>query len=90
MKDGMSEEDWKRFDAITDEDIEKAMADDPDWKGIDLSDNRGWRTVYPDGSVVVPLVLDAKINNFLASHHLDYQSFLTGFLKSCMESEERI
>lgn len=89
MQNGMSEEDLKKFDALTDSDIKAAIANDPDWQGIDLADNMGWRVVYPDGSRLVPLLIDAKINNFLTEHHLDYQTFLTGFLKSCVESQKR-
>jgi hypothetical protein len=86
MKSGMSEDDWKKFDAITDADIEKAIADDADWQGIDLSNNAGWKIAYPDGRRVVPLILDAQTANFINEYHLDYQSFLAGVLKSYIET----
>lgn len=89
MVSKMNEEDWKKFDAITDNDIAEAIADDPDWQGIDLSDKLGWRVVRPDGSSIVPLLVDAKTINFINEHHVDYQSFLTGVLKAYVESQRK-
>ncbi len=89
MGNEMSEEDWRKFDAITDDDISVAIADDPDWQGVDLSDKLGWRVVRPDGSSIVPLFLDAKTINFINEHHVDYQSFLAGVLKAYVESQQK-
>ena len=88
MKNGMTEDDWKNFDAITDADINHAIADDVDWQGINISDKLGWRVVRPDGSSIVPLLLDARTINFINEHHVDYQSFLAGVLKAYVESQK--
>jgi hypothetical protein len=89
MSSDMDEADWKKFDALTDEDITAAIADDQDWQGINLEDKLGWRVVRPDGSAIFPITLDAKLTKFVQETHLDYQTFLVGALKDYAESQQK-
>jgi len=85
----MDEADWKKFDALTDEDITAAIADDQDWQGINLEGKLGWRVVRPDGSAIFPITLDAKLTKFVQETHLDYQTFFVGALKDYAESQQK-
>ncbi len=42
----------------------------------------------PDGSVVVPLVLDAKTSAFLDASHIDYQLLFGGVVKAFVASQQ--
>lgn len=42
----------------------------------------------PDGSIVVPLVLDAKTSAFLEASHIDYQLLIAGVVNALVASQQ--
>lgn len=86
----MTEEDWKKFDAMSEEDIEAAIASDPDSQVPDSKEffASGRWVEYSEGSVVLPIIIDIKTANFINEHHLDYQGFIAGVLKTYVENQK--
>jgi len=56
-----SETDWARLDAMTEEEIERNAADDPDNPPMTDEDWRNARVVWPQGKAPVTLRLDKDI-----------------------------
>jgi hypothetical protein len=86
----MTDEDWKKFDAMTQEDVEAAIASDSDSQVLDSKEFfASGKWVEPkDGVVVLPISVDIKIANFINEHHLDYQGFIAGVLKTYVENQK--
>lgn len=78
----------KRFLQMTDEEIKVNIADDPDAQvpnDPDFLSAGQWAKA--DGNIILPLVVDYKTAHWLQEHELGYQLFLSGVLKSYVESQ---
>lgn len=78
--------DWAKFDALTDEDIARAVADDPDAAPIDL-DWSNAKIYYPKGKLPVSLRIDADVFAFFKGRGRGYQTRINAILRSYMEHE---
>lgn len=89
---GMSREDWAKFDALTDVEVETAIANDSDAQTPD-DGNGAWRGDWvlkgKNEQIILPITVDIKTINYLTEHHIDCQSFLSGFLKAYVESQQK-
>lgn len=87
MKD---ETDWARVDALTDEDIERAVAEDPDaapfWTEEDWAHAR---IVWPEGKQPVTLRLDRDILAWFKRRGRGYQTRINAVLRAFVEAEKR-
>lgn len=75
VRRGKTMTDWARFDALTDRDIEKAVASDPDAPPI--MDEQWWRNatlVLPERKVPVSLRIDREILEWFKGQGRGYQS----------------
>lgn len=73
----------KRFHALTDEENEANIAQDPDSDTPrDPALWRKGRLVAPDGSITVPLTLDANTARFFDEHRLSFAGVLKAFVSA--------
>ena len=77
--------DWARVDAMTDEEIEAQMRDDPDWKDfIDIDWSKAV-AVYPQPKNPVSIRLDADVLDFFKSTGKGYQTRINAVLRHFMQ-----
>lgn len=88
IANGESKTDWARVEAQTDEELEAALADDPDWVG--------WEVDWSKAVLVVPRVkraisirLDSDIIDFFKQEGPGYQSRMNEVLRYYMENRKK-
>lgn len=80
------ETDYARIDAMTDDDIAKAVASDPDAAPLDIDwDNA--RLVIPPGKDVITLRLDRDVLEWLRAHGKGYQTLINQVLRAFYEAK---
>ncbi|MFN3364652.1 MAG: BrnA antitoxin family protein [Allorhizobium sp.] len=84
-----SQSDWARVDAMTDEDIERAMRDDPDWKDhMDIDWSKA-RMVIPDKKKAISIRLDPDIIDFFQATGKGYQTRINAVLRHFVDEQKR-
>jgi|SRR5690349_13607190 uncharacterized protein (DUF4415 family) len=82
--------DWARVDALTDEDIESAVAEDPDappfWTDEDWANAR---IVWPQGKEPVTLRLDKDILAWFRQRGRGYQTRINAVLRAFVEAQKQ-
>ena len=81
--------DWARVDALTDDDITKAIANDPDWaefEGIDWSDAV---LVIPPGKKAISIRVDEDVLDYFKSQGDGYQRRINAVLRSYMQQKAK-
>jgi uncharacterized protein (DUF4415 family) len=82
--------DWKRVRKLTDEDIERAVASDPD--AAPIMDEAWWRAarvVLPMPKVPVSVRLDRDVLDWFKHQGPRYQSRINAVLRAFMEAHRR-
>ncbi len=89
ISDGEDRTDWARVDAMTDEDIERAMRDDPDWADfIDIDWSKAeW--VVPVAKKALSIRLDQDIVDFFQASGRGYQTRINAVLRHYMSEEKK-
>jgi uncharacterized protein (DUF4415 family) len=82
------ETDWARVRALTDEDIERAVADDPDQSFWTDEDWKNARVVWPQGKAPVTLRLDRDIIAWFKLEGSGYQTRINAVLRSFVEAQK--
>lgn len=80
--------DWARFDALTDEDIAKAVASDPDAVPIDLD----WSDavlVMPPKKKAISIRVDEDVLDYFKSQGEGYQRRINAVLRSYMQQKAK-
>jgi len=80
--------DWARVDALTDEDIAKAVADDPDAAPIDID----WSDavlVIPPRKKAISIRVDEDVLDFFKSEDEGYQRRINAVLRSYMQQKTK-
>jgi uncharacterized protein (DUF4415 family) len=80
--------DWARVDALTDEDIAKAVADDPDAAPIDID----WSDavlVIPVRKKAISIRVDEDVLDFFKSEGDGYQRRINAVLRSYMQQKAK-
>ena len=81
--------DWKRVDAMTDEDIEKAVSNDPDtW----IPTEEEWanaKLVWPLGREPIKVGIDKDIVEWFGKGLQGYRSKINAVLREYIEGQER-
>jgi uncharacterized protein (DUF4415 family) len=89
IANGESQTDWARVDALTDEDIERAMRDDPDWADfIDIDWSKAeW--VVPVVKKALSIRLDQDVIDFFQASGKGYQTRINAVLRHYMAEEKQ-
>lgn len=83
---GEDQTDWAKVDAITQEELEAAIASDPDEAGIEWDwDNA---IAVPEPKAHVSLRLDADVLRYFKSHGRGYQTRINAVLRSYVEAQQ--
>jgi uncharacterized protein (DUF4415 family) len=80
--------DWARVDALTDEDIAKAVADDPDAAPIDID----WSDavlVIPTRKKAISIRVDEDVLEFFKKEGDGYQRRINAVLRSYMQQKAK-
>jgi uncharacterized DUF497 family protein len=80
--------DWTRFDALTDEDIAKAVANDPDAAPIDID----WSDavlVIPARKKAISIRIDEDVLDYFKSEGEGYQRRINAVLRSYMQQKAK-
>lgn len=81
--------DWARVDAMTDEELEAAIASDPDWaefKDVDWSDAV---VVIPPRKKAISIRVDEDILDFFKREGEGYQRRMNAVLRSYMQQKSK-
>lgn len=86
---GEDKTDWARVDAMTDEDIERAMRDDPDWQDFMDIDWSKAVMVMPQKKKAVSIRLDEDIIDFFQQSGKGYQTRINAVLRHFVTEQKR-
>jgi uncharacterized protein (DUF4415 family) len=84
-----SETDWARLDALTDEEIEASIANDPDWadfKDLDWSDAV---LVIPPKKKAISIRVDEDVLDYFKQEGAGYQRRMNAVLRSYMQQKRK-
>ncbi|MBA3039313.1 MAG: BrnA antitoxin family protein [Alphaproteobacteria bacterium] len=84
-----SKTDWARVDALTDEDIERAMRDDPDWQDLMDIDWSKAEIVIPQKKKAISIRLDEDIVDFFQASGKGYQTRINAVLRHFIAEQKR-
>ncbi len=87
---GEDQTDWARIDAMTDEDIERAMRDDPDWQDFMDIDWSKAVMVVPGKKKAVSIRLDEDILDFFQATGKGYQTRINSVLRHFVTEQKRL
>jgi uncharacterized protein (DUF4415 family) len=79
--------DWARVNALTDEDIARAVADDPDAVPLDVDWSKA-KIYYPKGKTPLSIRIDPDVLAFFKSAGRGYQTRINAVLRSYVEHEK--
>lgn len=80
---------WARVDAMSDEDIERAMRDDPDWKDLMDIDWSKAEIVIPQQKKAISIRLDEDIVDFFKASGKGYQTRINAVLRHFITEQKR-
>lgn len=86
---GESRTNWARVDAVTDEEIQAAIKDDPDWEGWEDIDWSKAVLVVPRVKRAISIRLDSDIIDFFKQEGPGYQSRMNEVLRYYMENRKK-
>ena len=87
---GPGKTDWARIDALTDEEIEAAMRDDPDWADLVDFDWSGAVLVVPKKKKkAVSIRLDEDVIDFFKAQGDGYQTRMNAVLRHFMDTTKK-
>jgi uncharacterized protein (DUF4415 family) len=82
--------DWTRVDALTDEEIERAIAEDPDAAPLlDEAWFRKARLVPPDPKVPISIRIDREILDWFKQRGPRYQTKINAVLRAYVEAHTK-
>jgi uncharacterized protein (DUF4415 family) len=79
--------DWTKFDALTDEDIAKAVADDPDAAPLDVDWSKA-RLVSFKPKIAVSIRVDPEVYDFFKATGKNFQTRMNAVLRAFVEHEK--
>jgi uncharacterized protein (DUF4415 family) len=84
-----SETDWKRFENITDEEIEQSITDDPDWEEFKDIDWSKAEVVVPANKVAISIRLDPDVVEFFKANGPGYQRRINAVLRTYVRQKRK-
>jgi uncharacterized protein (DUF4415 family) len=82
---GESRSDLARIRSMTDEDVERQIAGDPDWKDVPEDWYCDAETVLPPGKKLISLRLDGDVIDWFRDGGAGYQTRINHVLRTFME-----
>ena len=79
--------DWDRLRSMTEKDIERAIADDPDWNDSDVDWTKA-EMMPPQIKKAVSIRLDQDVLEFFKAAGRGYQTRINAILRSYMEARK--
>jgi len=86
---GESRTDWARIDAMTDEEIEAQMRDDPDWAEFMDVDWSKATLVIPVPKDAISIRLDSDVLDFFKAQGKGYQTRINAVLRHYMDEVKK-
>lgn len=86
--EGKDRTDWKKLDSITEDELERLIAEDPDEAGMEVDWSKA-RLVMPESKVHVSLRLDSDVLKFFKSKGKGYQTRMNAVLRSYMKAHQK-
>ncbi|MDO3442492.1 BrnA antitoxin family protein [Agrobacterium sp. V1] len=86
---GEDRTDLARIDAMTDEDINRAMRDDPDWAGFEDIDWSKAEVVFPTAKQSISIRLDQDVVDFFKSTGKGYQTRMNAVLRHYVHEQKK-
>ena len=84
-----SETDWARLDALTDEEIEASIANDPDWQEFKDLDWSEAVLVIPPKKRAISIRLDEDVLDYFKKDGAGYQRRMNAVLRSFMQQKRK-
>ncbi|HVY58666.1 MAG TPA: BrnA antitoxin family protein [Xanthobacteraceae bacterium] len=81
--------DWKKLEKLTDAEIEAAMADDPDWAGLQDLDWSKAEVVIPPKKKAISIRVDEDVLDFFRKEGTGYQRRMNAVLRSYMQQKRK-
>ncbi|MBI2615801.1 MAG: BrnA antitoxin family protein [Gemmatimonadetes bacterium] len=89
-RDRKGKTDWARVDALTDEDIAKAVAEDPDAAPLlDAEWFKQARIVLPEPKVAVSIRLDREVLDWFKRQGPGYQTRMNAVLRAYVQAHRK-
>lgn len=86
---GEDRTDWARIETMTDEDIDRAIADDPDWAEFKDVDWSKAEIVVPVQKKSISIRVDEDVIDFFKSTGKGYQTRINAVLRHYMREQKR-
>ncbi len=84
-----SETDWARLDAMTDEEIEASIANDPDWEEFKDIDWSKAVLVIPPKKKAISIRVDEDVLDYFKKEGSGYQRRINAVLRSYMQQKRK-
>ena len=84
-----SQTNWDRLDNLTNEDIKRSIASDPDWDGLQDIDWSKAEWVIPEPKTAISIRLDVDVLAFFKAGGAGYQSRINAVLRSYMKASRK-
>ena len=81
--------DWKRVEAMTDEEINEAARSDPDAQPTDADFWKNARVVLPEKKVSISLRVDREVLVWFRNQGARYQSRMNAVLRTYMKAHQK-
>lgn len=81
--------DWARFDALTDQEIEASVANDPDWEEFKDIDWSQAVLVIPPKKKAISIRVDEDVLDFFKREGEGYQRRMNAVLRSYMQQKAK-
>lgn len=88
VRRGESRTDWARVEAMTEEELEQAIASDPDWADIPENWYEQAELVVPKPKVPVSIRLDADLIEYFRGTGRGWQTRVNAILRAYKEAKE--
>ncbi|TCZ66213.1 hypothetical protein EXY23_03180 [Roseicella aquatilis] len=85
---GEDRTDFARIDAMTEADLEQAIADDPDWRDVPRDWHRGAEAVMPRAKVPISIRLDADLVEFFRGQGRGWQTKVNAILRAYANAKQ--
>lgn len=89
IEQGQDKTDWARVFTLSDNDIERAMRDDPEWRNLFDIDWSKAEMVIPQKKKAISIRLDEDVVNFFQSTGKGYQTRINAVLKHFINEQKR-
>jgi uncharacterized protein (DUF4415 family) len=86
---GESQSDWKRVRAMTEADLERRIAEDPDWKDVPSDWHEGADVVTVGGKKLISLRLDPDVVEWFKATGPGYQTRMNAALRAYVTARRK-